>query len=319
MNSESINVNDIVKIERSSNPNIRTIHYTMTYYCNFNCSYCIEYNTPRYKIPFITIISNTMKLIEYNNKLPKVQEIHMIILGGEVSLYNMELILSLLYKGMPNLTQVNIISNFSAPIEYYNNLLTKFDKKFRIRYILSFHDEFTKIDPFLKKFSKLNGDFKFFEVEAVLNKNNLHIIKDLYNKCIKLGYKIKIDIDKRVYKNTDAVSRDVIDFINNISDNQHSYKRYTVTFSDGSVMKFTRTELTLLLHPSNIPGYLDTSNFICYNNHSHLTFQIDKLIDLCPYYKMSEVTDSIRCPVGYCNICKGDYKFIKVEDKYDNK
>jgi organic radical activating enzyme len=177
-----------------------TVKWRITNCCNYNCSYCLRKNKrdniENYKRDEQTVINTIPKLakiIREKNVDTKIE-----LIGGEVSLFNLEDIIERLYNEIPNnLKRISFISNLSKSAEYYNDLIDVCTKhNIELSIVASFHYEFTTLDNFFEKIKKLNfNDHFLFKVEMVSTRNNLEQVNELIKRCEENNIIYLIDAD----------------------------------------------------------------------------------------------------------------------------
>lgn len=176
------------------------IKWRLTNCCNYNCSYCIRKN----KLDDIKNIKYDQQLLEEtlpeivrlileNNKTTRIE-----LMGGEVSILNLETILLKLFNSTNNLIKrINITSNFSRDISYYNNLI-KICSEYNVQFYATFswHREYSTLEKFINKFNQLeNNELTHFEIETVSQSNNIEEIKEFINVCNKNNIDYLVDAD----------------------------------------------------------------------------------------------------------------------------
>ncbi len=133
---------------------LRIIPFTK---CNFSCSYCDFWKRKNKEISF--------KLLKYfleKKFIPAMKnfdfdELEISLQGGELTIKNLdwfdELIDSIkILKKLSKENNIVFFTNFYRKNEYYYELANKLLKEFdSVNYIISWHEEFWKLDSFLKK------------------------------------------------------------------------------------------------------------------------------------------------------------------------
>lgn len=176
------------------------IKWRLTNCCNYRCSYCIRKN----KVESIDKIYEDTTKINYS--LPLVVDIiknrkvdtKLELIGGEISLFNLESFISKLCKETkPYLKRITFTSNFSKPVEYYNNLIDLcYSLDVSLGMIYSFHPEYVSLDNFIHKFNEIK---KYKEnrisVEMVSTHYNKRLVNDFIKQCKENNIEYKVDAD----------------------------------------------------------------------------------------------------------------------------
>ena len=165
--------------------------------CNFRCSYCIQGIDKTYEEINVNRLHNFSKkinkLIEKNNDIVKLN-----LLGGEITLIPINEFLIMLDELLNPLIQgLTIISNFSAPLDWYKKtaqLCEKKNVKFSLN--LSFHEEFFDYDKFISKAISLKNDVRRMCIEFVCTYDNLEIRDRLLKDCKEAGIRCALDYNR---------------------------------------------------------------------------------------------------------------------------
>lgn len=176
------------------------IKWRLTDCCNYRCSYCVrkdklESVSNKLKDQEIieSILPEITRLILESNKSTRI-----LFLGGEVSLLNLNIILTTLFNNTKGLIKrINITSNFSNVPKYYNDIIDICTKnKCEICLTFSWHKEFISLDKFIDKYKKLNHtNFTKFEFEMVSGDNNHNDVEDFINASEELNINYVVDGD----------------------------------------------------------------------------------------------------------------------------
>lgn len=184
------------------------IKWRLTDCCNYNCSYCIRKD----KLDNIKNIKSDQKLIEdtipeiarlilESNKTTRIE-----LIGGEVSILDLETILLNLFKSTNNLIKrINITSNFSRDVSYYNNLIdicTNYGVELFMTF--SWHKEYTQLNSFIDKLKLLTiSDFISVKVEMVNTLDNKKDVNDFIEICSlnNIDYSVDADVNVKVANN----------------------------------------------------------------------------------------------------------------------
>ncbi len=188
--------------------------------CNYNCEYC--YN----KKPRTNQLLNLDKLYDFIQYIKNISQknIFLEFIGGEPTLHPN--LLSFLEKTKNICSKIEILTNFSADIELYNNLLNNNTEIFA-----SWHNSNTQFVNNAKRLKTKNITYcVMFENNNW--KNSKHVFYELYNlypESVETSLIGETDIK---YSYTYEQLREY----KNITDKILKYKnRYEVTYSDKSI------------------------------------------------------------------------------------
>lgn len=128
-------------------------------YCNYNCSYCFQEKHQNPSEQQKRNVEKVMKLIFSTlNKLienSKYEYVTIVLLGGEVVLYDLNLLFSLLTTKKK--ISIEIKTNFSKQISYYKNILEK-NKNINFYITISLHNEYLSYKNYKHKLLKLKKE-----------------------------------------------------------------------------------------------------------------------------------------------------------------
>ncbi|MBQ3471642.1 MAG: radical SAM protein [Clostridia bacterium] len=180
-----------------------TIKWRMTRDCNLHCSYCAQ----RHKDTLPADISaqesvlvrtaeRISSLIERSGK----KSVKLELVGGEVTLFNLEEILSRITS--PALKRVQVTSNFMRGADYYAALgdyLSSRGVEFSLT--ASFHSEGQGLDDYIYKAERVKGHTTWFTCQMVSSVGNQPLVMQFKEMCDakKLAYHIDADIRSERY------------------------------------------------------------------------------------------------------------------------
>lgn len=263
---------EIVRIENLEKDTLNIV-WRITQMCNLHCSYCIQQNT-REEIDTKKIKEDEEELCRTAIKLnylienSSFQKVVIRMIGGEVSLFNVEKILKCITS--KKLIRVAFTTNFTQSSEYYLHLVNYLKSRGVICWITaSYHYESVRFTEYFKKIEELKDVVKI-TCEMVNTEVNNFYVKAFVNKCKQLKINYTVDMDKR--EKTDRA---------NMSANESFEESLRkVYFSDGSEQNIRFINKLLSdKEVSNIENkrYLKCNNFICSHSYDHLVIKFNKI------------------------------------------
>lgn len=244
------------------------IKWRLTHVCNYKCSYCIR---SKHTSPFNELeedikiidenVSEIARLIVENGK-----DTRLLLIGGEVTLLPLHEIIEKLHskcKGL--LKRINITSNFSKPVNYFNDLFDLGSKlNIEMSITFSFHPEYFSLESFIAKLKQLklkqNSDIW---LEMVATISNQQLVEDFKKLCYKENFAFIVDPDFR------EGSPDNLNF--ETSDSR--FPRFKVTTNYGIEYYNSPRELCLKY---GINKKIDTVGYLCSIDQDYIL--IDKNI-----------------------------------------
>lgn len=130
-----------------------SVHWNMTYWCNYNCPYCIQQGVKPNGMD-----TSQEKLELFSSKLRKMfsgKKVNLVILGGEVSFFNLNKICEILFKDNNCSGRVMLITNLSAPAEVYKNFLQQNYENLNFTIRASY--QWVEINGFISKVKEINN------------------------------------------------------------------------------------------------------------------------------------------------------------------
>lgn len=263
---------EITRID-SVEKDVLTIVWRITKMCNLHCSYCIQQNT-RQEIDVKKMKDDEQELLKTAIKLnylietSSFQKVAIRMVGGEVSLFNVEKLLKNITS--KKVVKVSFTTNFTQSSKYYLHLTNYLKSRNVICQITaSYHYETTRFTEYFKKIEELKDTVKI-SYEMVNIGINSFYIKAFADKCKELKIDYTVDMDKREKSDRTAMT---------VNESFEESSR-TVCFSDGSVsnIRFIN-ELFTDKEISNIENqrYLKCNNFICTNSYNYLVVKFNKI------------------------------------------
>lgn len=266
------------------------IKWRMTGACNYNCSYCVrKEQDKRFHFNKDICIERLKEAAGYIKPITD-RPIKLDLIGGEVSILPLVDILS----NVPKFDRIQITTNLSQPVEYYNSLYDFIHSRgAELSITASFHYEYTSLDDFLTKCSKIKADI--FACEMVSTKDNQDLVREFIKKC---PYYYKVERDVRWKVNCDERNMDLI----TSSKKPENLPRYKLIDDNGTTYFNTRNDY---LHTTR-NGYCDTQDAICYSHKQFLYLEIDT-VKMCVYRghikDYTYPTEPFNCECGGCSLC----------------
>ena len=321
------NNNDNIKAVYRINKYNLTIKWRLTNVCNYKCSYCVRSNLRDMDNEFKSdkeIIYNAIpqvaRIINLKNK-PKVK---LFLIGGEVTLFNLEELMSMLLSNLNNnyIDTLAVTTNLSKDADYFVSLSNFLETKgIKLQLTASLHSEFAEFDSFFKKVEVLS---KIKNIILKLETVSTSLTKDYVEKFINTCEKLKVDY---------IVDPDILD--TNKEDLILKYKRerkqFKVVFKDDSYdIISTQKELlskygNLVLNKMSVEGFycsLD-NDYVYIDKNMHVGFTDDPF--LCKHIKCKSYTpletfvfkDNYTLCENGCSMC-GAMSVAKDESELDN-
>lgn len=202
---------NIKSIYRINNYNL-VIKWRLTNVCNYKCSYCVRSKMRDSDNELKTdeeILYNAApevaRIINLKNK-PKVK---LFLIGGEVTLLNLEKLLSNLISNLNNnyIDVVSITTNLSKSVDYFislNNFLEK--NNIKLQLTASWHSEFANFDLFFEKIEILSKIKNIIlKLETVSTISTKSYVEKFVTKCNELEVDYIVDPDILEKDKTDLI------------------------------------------------------------------------------------------------------------------
>ena len=224
------------------------VKWRLTTWCNYKCPYCFNtYLDEKEKrlTPESVIIERAKKINDLINNQIK-EKTSLQLLGGEIMWYNIDHILEP-FKKTKYIKNIQITSNFSAPLEKYLN----FPKKVSLL-TLSYHDSQVDFDTFFDKLEQLCEQTCLkIKVEFVANEGNAHLIPKIKERInnITRGH-IKLVIDNE--HNLNGVE---YNNINSDTNNPDGKSAFNVKDDENTLLFSSKSDVLNHYSGLNVKGY----------------------------------------------------------------
>lgn len=298
-----------------NNERLLTIKWRLTTWCNFRCSYCIQWwGKKDEKTDFDHLLATAKEVNRLIESSPRPVKLY--LLGGEVTWYDLEKLVAAIPS--KKLAKIAITTNFSNSTDYYVSLANYLHgRDVKLGLCCSLHKEFVKPTSFIQKAAevKRRTNLDAIKVEFVINPQTEELANEIKTLCEQHGVDYRFDYDKtmddeyrRGHKN---VSKD-------------SHPRYTITFDDGST-DTTLSQNQLLNYPNSQTkdAKFCTGGFYCTRGMSYCYIDVDKASDhnICmspdsyvPVKDYQLKTESQLCHKQFCSL-SGDISLaLRKED-----
>ena len=195
----------LVSLRSTYEADLFVIKWRITRMCNLHCSYCVqsknrqEYTWDRLSSETDTLRAAAKDISALMDRLPEGTRVKLEFVGGEVSLFDIEGLLSLVTS--PHLVRVQMTTNFMRGADYYNSLASYLrGRGVEFTITCSFHYEFTSMDEYISKALSVRENCTIFACEMVSNENNQELCAAFRDRCEELGLEYSIDEDIRMEK-----------------------------------------------------------------------------------------------------------------------
>lgn len=300
--NSNINSSDIKYIYKTDNTNF-TVKWRMTNWCNFRCSYCIRKEAiSKEKQTTQELVEKAKYIRQIINDIDKPVSIQLI--GGEVTWFDLDTIIRELFA--ENVKKISITTNLSNSTEYYRNLYNLcWDNGIILKLTASFHEEFSKMDVYIKKVVDLN----FVKPEMVITPDNIDIAKEFITKL-----------------KDNNISSATLDFDRTLPAKDVKYIKSLINNENFNSLGFiieTKDNKKLIGDKASIRRNLKFNSSIQCNNLKYMVYIDDKgdIYDtVCKYKKKLGSLESYKkdmlnpfwrkCPGETCSVCgQADFKF----------
>ena len=147
---------DIISIESNYALSNFLLVWQMTKWCNYNCSYCTQTRER---------LASQEQLVDRAKKINILAQqikssgkyLHLKLLGGEVTYYNLQEVLSNI--NLSNLSSIDLVTNFSRDNSYFIELFNYIKSRnsfTRFKVCASYHEEFGSLEDFVAKLRDLH-------------------------------------------------------------------------------------------------------------------------------------------------------------------
>ena len=294
-----------------NNDSLLTIKWRLTTWCNYRCSYCIQFwGEKEKKTDFGHLLDTAKEVNRLIESAPRPVKLY--LLGGEVTWYDLEKLVSAIPS--KNLAKIAITTNFSNSSDYYisfANYLRSRDVDLGL--CCSLHKEYVKPSEYVKKVAAVKNatGLDTIKVEFVVSPQTEACADEIRRVCEEENVDYRFDYDKfqdDAYRSQGK----------NITKTAHS--RYTIIFDDGS--RDTTLSQNQLLNYGNgqtKDSKFNTEGFYCTRGMSYVYINVDMASDhnICmpvdSYLPISEYkikTEPQLCHKKYCSL-SGDISLAR--------
>lgn len=271
-----------MKLKRLTNLNKEYdmyIKWRLTDYCNLDCSYCIRSHITQHNLTNAYITEQEQKLSNTAKKLNELLEksifsnVNIDLIGGEVSLFNLEYILSFITS--KKLKKINITTNFLKPAKYYNSLANFLKERgVKLSITASFHFEYFDFESYFNKVLEVKDNCYLFACEMVSLPDNQELCQRFKERCDSWNIDYLIEADLRF-------SHDLSKPLLVCGNKKNKGNRYEVEFTDGTIKEYATRNLFLTdksIEENRNQKGICTHGFICTNGWNYLFIYQDKAI-----------------------------------------
>lgn len=275
----------LVSLRSTHESDLFVIKWRITQMCDLRCSYCAqrkirqEFTFARRAAETETLRNAAQDISALMDRLPEGTRVKLELVGGEVSLFDVEGLLSLVTS--PRLVRVHMTTNFMRSADYYNSLaLYLHARGVEFTLMCSFHYEFASMEKYISKALAVRENCNIFACEVVSNENNQELCAAFRARCEELGLEYSIDMDtrwekaslrkegkllgcgRRVQKNPRYVA--VLEEAGNRFERTYMTRNDFVT--DGSIRENLRNKVLL------------TKGYICTHSWDYVYIEADKAV-----------------------------------------
>lgn len=307
-------VEGIDKIERIKYE-VRYVHYSLTTYCNFKCSYCVqglerqddELQDNDYYVRASRRLSHHLDYLQEIYPMPA-EEIELI--GGEISTLNLvEIVKPLLESGRP-VTIIQIVSNMTG----YKNLLelAKYlkTKNVNMRMLCSWHEEFMSKKAFWERVDYLrenNPGNMFIKPTFVVHDENTEeasdFMKEAKSRTTRPNSKTPLAFAINIKREREGDARNgrtkppyATEIANKWLDENYDDSRDGDNVIVNGTQEISRRTLT-----NKYGGRIDTIGMICKDRHKVVRFSPERGLRFSCGLTGDDCHD-IVCP-QVCSLC----------------
>ena len=312
---EQEQVKQIVSIR--NNERLLTIKWRLTTWCNYRCSYCIQWwGKKDEKTDFDHLLATAKEVNRLIDSSPRPVKLY--LLGGEVTWYDLEKLVAAIPS--KNLAKIAITTNFSNSTDYYVSLARYLHGRgVKLGLCCSLHKEYVKAAEFVRKAAEVKRQtgLDAIKVELVINPQTEALADQVRLLCEKEGIDYRFDYDKT----TDDAYRSGG---KNLAKDSHP--RYTITFDDGS--RDTTLSQNQLLNYQNgqtKEAKFCTEGFFCSRGMSYCYIDVDMASDhnICmsrdsyvPVKDYRLKTEPVLCHKKICSL-SGDISLARRKEDID--
>lgn len=298
-----------------------SVKWRLTRDCNFKCSYCVQSDCNN-QVGFTNAKEDYEACFsvadEVNRCIEEMQstKIRLFFIGGEVTMYSVEQLKTLLEKlSSKKIVQFYITTNFFRDVNYFVELEEYLKSRGIVFYLCcSWHAECLSFEEYSRKLLELREkttiDFRCEKVHTIKNKENVEKLKEFCHEH-KIKYLIDGDITRR--------NRNYYQYVKS----EHYLReipRYKAILEDGSV-DYIQTRNSLMLgqiekYKENVCeiGAFCTNGKYCTRDYDFLYFSrnfhngVPKQGEKCRQFTLLDkdfhpLTEPQICTFKYCNLC----------------
>lgn len=250
------------------------IKWRITNSCNADCSYCIRkrYITKPEEIAIEQ--QNIEELTKYINALiekhPEKNSIALMLIGGEVSIFDLKSILSKINR----IDKLNIITNMLRNIDYYIDLADYCKSRdIFLSITCSFHEEFIDLDTFVDKLAKLKPHTGFIMAQMTSVAENQELVKTFIERLKTTDLDYIVDKDFRSIKNKEHLI--------GAAHKKDKPPKYKVTFEDDTVKYYTSRNQFLTdpeIDTNHTQKYFNANGYYCTHSYNFVYIDYDTVI-----------------------------------------
>lgn len=189
-----MNFNELKSVEILDYEKYFTIHWKMTRWCNYNCSYCIQhhnYESNRIKYDYKKFSTYAKKINKWMKSVNIPMKLHLI--GGEICY--MDLIKVLEYIDAENFNKLSIVTNFSGSLIFFTDLRDYCQSRnIELQICASLHDQYVKVKDFVEKAKELKD---CIHIQFTVTDTNTDNFVELVDLCTKYDLQYKTEGDKK--------------------------------------------------------------------------------------------------------------------------
>lgn len=210
------------------------ISWKMTNWCNYRCPYCYMSKDVE-KTHTQTPYENILKIARNIDKIiPEGRATELHLIGGEVCWYNLIEVLDQIKS--KDLYRVIVATNFSAPLEYWQNL-RKYCQSRRIQLLIiaSFHLTQCDRDEFVEKAIAIHA-----KVKCVVNNKNIEEYKPYFERLKNTGCRIQPTVERDSFNSAKPLDVQNLEYVDKLNKDleKNNIPYYKITLKDGSVKWF---------------------------------------------------------------------------------
>lgn len=258
--SLNINISDINKIYKNGNNKEVNISWQMTYWCNYNCEYCIQKGSKNNGKVFPNMSFLCQQALNINNTIEAsdVTRFKLSLIGGEITYIDLKYLFDN-YLTSTKITKVHITTNLSRDIDYFIDITNYFNEKnIKVKIVPSLHlTQIKNLDDFINKAKYLKS-----RVELVVSEYNLSLLENAIVKLLEANLSPYLEIDRLSTNPTyiEEVTNNLILKYN--LQKEDKKKAYIIELNNKDKIEVDKNDITRYLHDKAFYN----SNIICSTN-----------------------------------------------------